>query len=309
MANIDCVVDTEPMAQEITTVSRQIKGTTAAVIGMRAAVIQAEEAAADHVCDNVNKGFYTLIHSQISQKIARLQSEVDSHLMKLRQLQRQLTNIRSRMERDYNMISTRYLKLFNGLNKNLQQRVFELDKPTIEFAVKDVDKVSNRTKQLTATVPVAQLESLAASQRILASNIKYRGLKVIDSMTKFLSDMEEQKQLTDRILLSSDAAAENASLMIPVIISESNYDELDNRRTDIAINESGLSAQTRQAIGNTIGYGRTEMEWQDAPEIADEIKSEFGKYLSASTAPDRVKETTRRLFAANRFQTIKNQQS
>ena len=50
---------------------------------MQTAVIIAEEKAADHVCNNVNKGFYSLIRSQISQKMAKLQSEVDSHLMQL----------------------------------------------------------------------------------------------------------------------------------------------------------------------------------------------------------------------------------
>jgi hypothetical protein len=93
------------------------------------------------------------------------------------------------------MISNRYLKLFSGLNANLKQRVFELDKPTIDFAVREVEKVSNRTKYLTATVPVTQLESLAISQKIIASNLKFRGLNVINSMTKFLGDMYVQKLL------------------------------------------------------------------------------------------------------------------
>ena len=85
MAHMSFTVDTQPMAREIESVSQKVKGTTAAIVGMRAAVIAAEAEAADHVCNNVNLGFYTLIHSQISQKIARLQSDVDSHLMKLNQ--------------------------------------------------------------------------------------------------------------------------------------------------------------------------------------------------------------------------------
>ena len=104
---IDCVVDTKPMANEINSVSTHIKGTTAAVVSMKMAVIAAEQEAADHVCDNVNKGFYALIHSQISQKIAKLQSDVDSHLMKLNQLKKQLLGIKNRMERDYGMITGR----------------------------------------------------------------------------------------------------------------------------------------------------------------------------------------------------------
>ena len=180
MATFNYTVDTHPMAQEMGSVSNHVKATTTAVVAMQTAVVLAEAKAAEHVSDNVNKGFYTLIRSQISQKIARLQSVVDSHLMQLNQQKKQLLAIKGRMERDYNMISGRYLKLFNGLNSNLKQRVFELDKPITDFAIREVEKVSNRTKHLTATVPVSQLESLAISQKIIASNLKFRGLNVIN---------------------------------------------------------------------------------------------------------------------------------
>ena len=99
------------MAQTVGTVSTHVNGTTAAVVAMKAAVVQAEKEGADHVCEKVNKGFYTLIRSQISQKIATLRSEVDSQLMRLNQQRKQLTAIRQRMERDYQMICGRYLKL------------------------------------------------------------------------------------------------------------------------------------------------------------------------------------------------------
>ena len=92
---------------------------------MQSAVISAEKKAADQVCANVNRGFYSLINSQISQKVAGLKSEVDSHIMNLNQQQKQLLAIRNRMERDYGMICSRYIKLFGAINKNLQQRVFD----------------------------------------------------------------------------------------------------------------------------------------------------------------------------------------
>lgn len=304
MAYIDCVIDTQPMAQEINTVSTHIKGTTAAVVGMRAAVIQAEEQAAEHVCDNVNKGFYTLIHSQISQKIAKLQSEVDSHIMKLNQLRKQLLAIKNRMERDYGMISQRYIKLFNGLNKNLEQRVFELDKPTIEFSVKEVNTISNRSKLLTATVPVSQVESLSISQKIIASNMKYRGMKVIDSMTKFLSDMNEQKELTDQVLLPIHVDKHDAPILVPIIISESNYDKYGNKRTDIIVPQSGLIQKSQEEIKNTVNIETEKYEWEEKI-VNDEIKSEFSKYLSASSCSQRVKDMINNLFMANNFQTIK----
>jgi len=306
MASIDCVLDTNPMAAEIGTVSNHVKATTTAVVAMQTAVVIAEAKAADHVCDNVNKGFYTLIRSQISQKIAKLQSEVDSHLMRLNQQRKQLLAVKGRMERDYNMISNRYIKLFNGLNANLKQRVFELDKPTIDFAVREIDKVSNRTKYLSATVPVTQLESLSISQKIMASNVKHRGLSVINSMKNFLSDMYEQNKLTDQILLSTNHIVDNSNLSVPVIIAEVNYDKFDNKKFEINVNNVELNKLSQAAINNAVMSIIEFLPWQKST-ISNEIQSEFSKFNSSSKNSQRVKDMTIKLFMANNYQHLQNQ--
>jgi hypothetical protein len=302
MATFNYTVDTHPMAQEMGSVSNHVKATTTAVVAMQTAVVLAEAKAAEHVSDNVNKGFYTLIRSQISQKIARLQSVVDSHLMQLNQQKKQLLAIKGRMERDYNMISGRYLKLFNGLNSNLKQRVFELDKPITDFAIREVEKVSNRTKHLTATVPVSQLESLAISQKIIASNLKFRGLNVINSMTKFLAGMYAQKELTDRILL--DGNVKNTALLVPIIISESNYDKFDNKSIEITVSNVELNKQSQTEIKNTVMSNIDILQWQKETGISKEVQSEFSKILSSSNVPQRVKDMALKLFMANNYQTI-----
>lgn len=304
MEYIDCVVDTKPMAQEIHSVSDHIEGTTTAVAAMQIAVISAEKKAAEHICNNLDKGFYTLIHSQISQKVAKNQSEVDSRLMQLNQQKKQLLAIKGRMEYDYNMISSRYLKLFNGLNQNLKQRIFELDKPTLDFAVREIERISNRTKLLTATVPVSQLESLAASQKIIASNIKFRGLRMITSMKNFLINMSEQKKLTDKILLEK-TNIENSTLAVPILITESNFDRSDNKNTDIQVNNLQLNKQTQAKIKNTIYSNIGNIEWHPSEDINKEIKSEFSKYLSNSDYSQRVKDMANKLFMANNYQTLK----
>lgn len=302
MASFNYTVDTHPMANEIGSVSNHVKATTTAVIAMQAAVVKAEERAADHVCENVNKGFFTLMRSQISQKIARLQSDVDSHLMQLNQQRKSILGIRNRMERDYNTISSRYLKLFNGLNTNLKQRIFELDKPIFDYAVKEVEQISNRTKYLTATVPVTQIESLSTSQKIIASNVKYRGLDVIHSMKRFLGDMSEQKKLTNRILIQKNKAA-NKYLSIPVIICETNHDKYDNKSVDIIASNIELTHTTQSAIKNKVMSDMNSMNWQSAG-TNREIVSEFSKMLSDSAASQRVKEMTQKLYSENKYLTL-----
>lgn len=303
MASFNYTVDTKPMAEEMRSVSRHVNATTGAVVAMQTAVIIAEEKAADHVCNNVNKGFYSLIRSQISQKMAKLQSEVDSHLMQLVQQKNALLSIKNRMQKDYNMIASRYIKLFNGLNSNLKQRVFELDKPTIDFAVKEVDKVSNRSKYLTATIPIAQLESLAASQKIVASNVKYRGLNVIKSMRSFLFEMNTQKKLTDQILINDGRYTETATVYIPIVICECNRDRTD-AGVEISVSDVELDNISKSAIKNTAFAELNQIEWQAKSSPNTEVKSEFSKLVSTSSKSQRVKDMATKLFQSNNYQTI-----
>ncbi len=304
MATFNYTVDTKPMAEEIRSVSHHVNATTGAVVAMQAAVIFAEEKAAEHVCNNVNKGFYSLIRSQISQKMAKLQSDVDSHLMQLVQQKNALLSIKNRMQRDYNMIAGRYGKLFNGLNANLKQRVFELDKPTIDFAIKEVDKVSNRTKYLTATIPITQLESISLSQRIVASNIKHKGLNVINSMRSFLFEMNTQKKLTDQILINDNRYTETATIYIPIIICECNRDKTDNKNIEIIVSEVELDNYSKSAIQNTAYSEINQVEWSENTLPNTEIKSEFSKLISSSIKSQRVKDLALHFFQSNNFQTI-----
>ncbi len=303
MATFNYTVDTQPMAEEISRVSHHINATTGAVVAMQTAVIIAEEKAADHVCNNVNKGFYSLIRSQISQKLAKLQSDVDSNVMQLVQQKKALIGIQNRMQRDYNMISSRYIKLFNGLNANLKNRVFELDKPTIDFACKEIDKVSNRTKLLTATVPITQLESISSSQRIISSNIKLRGVNVINSMRWFIHEMNLQKKLTDQILINDNKSIESATSYIPIVIYECNRDKSDQKNIEIVVSDVEIDNFTKSTIVNKAYTEFADLKWIQKSVPTQEIKSEFGKLYSTSAKSSRIKDLAMQLFQANNYQT------
>ena len=276
----------------------------AMIAAMQTAVIAAEKKAADHVCDNVNNGFYNLIRSQISQKTAKLQSEVDSHLMKLSQQRKQLLALKDRMERDYHMISARYNKLFTSINRNLKQRILELDRPTFDFAVSEMAKFNNRQYSLAADVSVSQLESVSCSQRILVSNVKKRSTALIDSMTSFLSQSEEQKKLSDQMLVSDSAG--NASMAVPVMIRETLLDQKGNRSLDIIIDERNLPANIRADVKNVLTMNVAQLAWTDKGKTEERVANEFNKLLAKSSAKTRVKNLIDKMFSANNFQTLKN---
>lgn len=304
MANIDCVIDTHPMANEMNSISHHVTGTTTAVVAMKAAVIKAESDAAEHVCNNVNRGFYTLIRSQISQKTAKLTSQVDSLIMQLQQQTRMLLNIRTRMEHDYNMITARYTKLFGTLNQSLKQRVYELDRPTFDFAERDLELISNRPRQLTSTVPLSQLESLTMSQRIAASNVKHHALEVIESMSNFLGNMAQQKKLTSRILLRQPATQPSALYMLPSIVFEECIDQTGATSTKVIANQRCITQQAVAATRSRALEQVDKLPWQNSAQINADVQNEFNRLLTTSRARDRVKQTARALFLKNKFQTL-----
>lgn len=218
MAYIPCVVDTRPMAEQIGGVSANIQNTTSAVVTMHSAVIAAEAASAKNICANVNRGFFTMITSQISQKIASKKSRVEALLMQMAHQKRRLMNIRKNMERDYNRIVARYVQIFTNINNELEKRIKQTDQPVFETVDKYIGSTANRMNSIAATFVTSQAESITSGQQILVSNIKENTRKTMGQFSEFLSISENQKILTDRILISDLEENGNAVYNIPVMM-------------------------------------------------------------------------------------------
>lgn len=296
------------MAQRLGEVSRRVDGTTAAVVAMKAAVIAAETEGADHVCKQVNRGFYTLIRSQISQKLAKLKSDVDSHLLRLNQQRKQLMGIRQRMERDYNMISSRYLKTFTSINRNLETRIAELDRPVMLLAENEAEKVTFRAARLTADIPVGQLESIKTAQMIAASNLKFRALKALESVDRFIAGSNELEDKTGQILLRRRVKGDAPSTpwSVPVIVMESNYDASDMSQTRTFISMIEMPANARRDIENSVDRAirGNYMPWSPQAALPPEVANEFYSLLNACGLDQRRIQTMAQLFQNHPFQTL-----
>jgi len=294
-------VTTEPMAREISGVSKTVVGTTAAVVAMQTAVVNAERQASNKICQNVNKGFYSLIHSQISQKIAKEQSEVDSLLMQMAVQVKQLREIRNRMERDYRRISATYRKLFGSLNQSLKNRIFELDRPVVDFSVKEVGKISNRPLNLVATAPFMQSESLTESQKIVSANVKKRSVAMLEFIKRFLLESRHQKEVTESVLYKKQMTLDTSALNVPAVICESITDVSENKNIKISLPQEVLSGYAKSQIKNSLYSNIPGIKWENG-QANDMIKSEFSKLNSSSVSSERIKKTAMELFNKNEFQ-------
>lgn len=303
--HFDCLVDTTEMAREVSSVKHHVDATTTAVVGMQAAVIKAQKDGADRVCRNVNQGFYAMIHSQISQKMASLQSKVDAQLMRLNQQRKQLLGIRHRMEHDYMMLAARYTKLFNGLNRNLRQQVTELDRPVIDFATTDTDKISNRGNQLVSTVLIGQGESVKTSQKVTASNLKFRAAKAVESIERFIESSNQLKAITDKILLRRPMEEPTDVISIPVCILESNFDRSDNVQSQIFVSHLAGN-DVNNIIENRVSAMMRDggFNWGHPDSINPDIANYFRQLVVGSGLDERRQKQMLKMFDSHPFETL-----
>ena len=294
------------MAESVDTVNKNINTTTEAVVAMKVAVIAAEKEGADHVCRNVNRGFYAMIHSQISQKMAALRSEIDSRFMRLTQQKKQLAAIRARMQRDYLMISARYAKTFNTLNRSLKQRVMELDRPVMDLVNTDANKVTNRHNLLTSDISIGQEESVKTSQKIAVSALKQRALTTIQSISRFLADANRLEKVTRSILLRKKIDKPSQDLLVPVSILQSNFDASGNVVTQTYVSQLGLSDEACNVIENrvTAAVRNDEFNWVQTPEKEGDIKNQFHILVNNSNLDNRRKQLILQMFENNSYESF-----
>ncbi len=299
MANFDFLVDTSPLALEIESVSHGVNRVSGAVVAMQAAVITAEEEGAEKVCQNVNRGFYTLMQSQISQKIVQLSSTVEAKLMELGQYAAALKGIQTRMTTDYNMISGRYAKLFNTINNNLEARVAELDRPVFKLVDRDIRLTESRPKLNSAQFSIHQSESILSSQLLAASKVKADAQNTLNTITHYITENNLQSKKSDATLQNTQIESVE-DVYIPVSIVEStsaighpvvNYyvARSENKTIDKDIDVSVREHSIKSVLHGTWEKGSEE-------EMA-KIEAEFNQLLMHSNEDKRIKDTIQQIFS------------
>lgn len=287
-------VDTEPMASELEKVSKNVQGTTAAVVAMESAVVAAEIAGSEKVCKNVNRGFFTLIQSQISQKIANKQSRVESLLMELAQQKKRLVGIKNTMEREYARVASRYIRIFSGVNKELELRIRQIDEPIFNLVNKDMTASSNRMNAMTAMITTSQSESLSKSQQILVSNLKNNAKIALDQSSDYLKHVGEQRVITGKTLITNPYGNDTACFFLPVVVLETISNRQKFSHADIEFSDR-FPSMNRDRISNAIREHYAQMNWRKSPD-KQSINDAFSSIIDSSNTPDRVKKMMMNLY-------------
>ena len=296
MARFDFVVDTNPMAQSVDGVSNHVKATTAAVVAMQAAVIGAEKMAADKICENVDSGFYNLIRSQVSMKLATYFTEMNSKLALLLEYAKALGKSRNRMESDFNRLKREYYKIFHGLDKALENRIAQLDRPAMELSdVRSKVILGKFTRDVPETAVVSG-EVNSAEQQIVAARLKSKTSRSLNILGNKVHENNVYSSQMDALMEKKSIDKEYEEF-IPVVYSSEQSMLLDDSFIVQLYYPDYLSEPIKNNIGlNILDRIESVMETVKEEKEEQEVSSEFRRMVSSSGVDPRVSQVMMELF-------------
>ncbi|MEI6854098.1 MAG: hypothetical protein WCL06_14725, partial [Bacteroidota bacterium] len=237
--DVNIHVDTNAFDQSVQHCDNNVDLLTAAIIATESAEIVSKEVNSRKVADAIIGGFFSYIRSEISQQVAELSQNIDAHLMHLKELAKSCLAKKVQMEGDFNRISSRYVKIFEDLNYELSNRIYELDKAAFVFKKEtDNQKIRTSDNDLVNTVAVFGSESGDLQSKICGSIAKKRALDTLNKTRLFLFQQNKLNTTVRQSMLNENISS---SIYAPVCFIETTN---DNRQIDKSIFNAGyLSLQ------------------------------------------------------------------
>jgi hypothetical protein len=289
---VDIYVDTDPFDHSVDHCNGNISALNASVVTMSAAQVAAINENAQKVGSTIVKGFFSTVSSEISQQIAELRSSVDATLLRLNELSKQCANKQRQMQSDYTRITSRYLKIFEELDKECENRIFEIDRPAFIFK-RMTDHTAERASgnDLVTTAAVAGGENCSMEARIGASHTKRRAMEALGRANDYLT----LQRRTDNLLAQSAFERDMEGVYYaPVCYVETLDNESINRQV---YKPSELHVDNGQLVES---IRDKELRCDDSMQLCTSFNQEVGtKYAHASGHDARVRDYVTKLFKSN----------
>lgn len=296
MADFDFIVDTKPMADTVSTVSKHVTATTAAVVAMQSAVIASEKKSAEKICNNLDSGFHSLIRSQLTMKMSVAYTEMQAKLALLMEYSKTLKKTQDRMESDYNRVKRQYRQIFNGLDKALSNRVSQLDQKAVAISDTRKKMILGMFERHVPETIVTSSEVDSSNQKIAASRIKEKTGRSLDNLAGKVSENQAYRSLMDSMLEKTCTGVKQEEY-IPVIFAS----KQSSLVTDSYVLSLSFPEYLPEQIKNNISLSilnRDELYANDSKSDFERktVVDEFQALVSSSALDQRVADQMMRLF-------------
>ncbi len=293
---IDIEVDTDDFDHEVRECNQSVGALTGSIVATESAQIVSIHKNAQKVGSTIVKGFFDTVRSEVSQQIMELQTKVDATLLHLRQLAERCKEKQLQMQTDYGRLTSRYLKVFDDLNNELENRIFELCRPAFLFKRQTDESVLKAVcsdKSTTATIAGAEQSVLEA--RIASSLTKRRAVDTIMQANDFLTKQKRTEYVLNHSTINE---AEEACIYLPVCYVETKDNGVTNRK---AYKPDMLDHVSQQQLVESISQSEIRNELaEDSKMLEESFNREVSSaFKSHNKHDDRVMEYITKLFYSN----------
>lgn len=311
---MNITVDTDSFDYSVSGTKTALGVVTGTVAATQAAQIAQINASAEQISDATIRGFYHVISSELSAQVSESSSAMKSCVGLLTQEAQDVDRIHGQMDSDYSAIKARYLRIFHRLDKELERRITELDKPAFELGTQGMqDVVQSPYDMHAATVFVQCEDAHSMPLKLTCGRSKGRVSAALQNLKRMCGYLFQYDQNVKNIM---DESSDDAQEYIPVVYTLQN--DLDTSRQRIVVHESkGIS--TSSIKRNVISFVATSQEslWQE-PVDADQtlldqsleqLVSEYACQTDESTSGldrERVCKQIMDLYRQSQIKTIYN---
>lgn len=296
MASFDFLVDTSPMASTMSGVSTHVTETTVAVAAMQAAVIAAEQDAANMLCADIDNGFYCLMQSQLSMKKTEYIATLRTRFLSLRELGKDLCSKQERMELDVARIQREYYKLFHSIDMSLDKQIQELDADAYKVADQRERLITLRhLKDVSEALTYAR-DISSVTRSALTAKMKRRTQRTLETVNE---NVRQNQVYRDRMqtMLSSTPVETAAQECIPVVYAQEASSVMPGVQVFEVQLPEGLDKSARDPISQAVSERVPELSGQAAPqEDRDRVRTEFQKLVSGAGLDPRIADVMMRLY-------------
>ena len=223
----------------------------AAVVAATNAQEQAKIAAAKKISKTMIHGFANYTKNLFSQDMIELEAKVNSLKGQLLTFSKNLSDVKTTMESDYNLLKGRYSKFFDKLDKDLERRVHELSSEA--FGVSNHllnDRILK--PQLEGVSKTMTLENdIPSSQTVL----QLSGLKrlMIESLNKLNIFLRKKRKISVQLetMLEKDSGNKSSTWYSPVFVFEAD-DKVEGRMSFEMTTSEHLSSESKKKIETAV---------------------------------------------------------
>lgn len=289
--NVD--VDTNPFDRSVSECNGTVGLLTGSVVATEAAQTASIHEKSRKIGKTIINGFFSTVKSEISQQIAELTSRADASLIHLREMAQRCVDKQRQMEVDYQRLASRYSDIFRDLDKELENRIYELDRPTFKFKeMSDEASCRGLGTDMASTVAVAGAENAHLEATIGASIAKRQANTAIGKANTFLIKQKTTERLLERCSIRD---SRNAVFHTPVCFVETTGEGAVKSRNIYA------SEFLSKSKSNSLVEEMKDLDYQYSEEDSAILKQHFSdevaaKYAYADSHDERVRDYITKLF-------------